>query len=331
MHRTGLVQDARFRRHDTGPEHPERPARLEAIERALAAAGLTNRCVPLPIRPATAEEIHRIHQPEYVERLSRACRDGEPFIDVPDSAICPESYDVALLAAGAVVEATDAVMAGRIDNAFCSVRPPGHHAMADRSMGFCLLNNVAIAAEHLIRRHGLERVLIVDWDVHHANGTQASFESRPEVMVISLHGHPSWVYPGTSGFASETGLADGEGFTINLPMFPGSGEAEYRRAFVEKVLPAMGWYQPQFVLVSAGFDAHRADPLAPILLEDESFDRMTRHVMNIASRYAWGRLVSVLEGGYDLEAMGRCVVSHVAHLLDYAPETEGLRHKSGIW
>jgi acetoin utilization deacetylase AcuC-like enzyme len=331
MHKTGLVLDDCFREHDTGPGHPERPQRLVAIAEALAGAKLIDRCARLPLREAEFEQVHRIHSPEYVARVEQTCRNGASYIDTPDSAICPTSYRLALLAAGSVLEAVDQVMAGEIDNAFCAVRPPGHHALRNLSMGFCLLNNTAIAAEYLTHHHKLERVMILDWDVHHANGTQASFEDRRDVLLISLHGHPSWVYPGTSGWATETGVGDGEGYTLNLPMMPGAGDAEYRRAFIEKILPTVAAYQPQFVLVSAGFDAHRDDPLAPIELKDESFDRMTRRVMNQAARYAGGRLVSVLEGGYNLDALGRCVRSHVAHLLNYAPETRALEHKSGVW
>jgi acetoin utilization deacetylase AcuC-like enzyme len=330
MHKTGLVLDDCFREHDTGPGHPERPQRLVAIAEALANAKLTDRCARLPVREAALEHIHRIHAPEYVARVEQTCCNGARYIDTPDSAVCPASYRLALLAAGSVLEAVDQVMAGEIDNAFCAVRPPGHHALRNLSMGFCLLNNTAIAAEHLTHHYQLERVMILDWDVHHANGTQASFEDRRDVLLISLHGHPGWVYPGTSGWATETGVGDGEGYTLNLPMMPGAGDAEYRQAFIEKILPTVAAYQPQFVLVSVGFDAHRADPLAPIELDDESFDWMTRQAMNQAARYAGGRLVSVLEGGYNLDALGRCVRSHVAHLLDYAPETAALEHGNGI-
>jgi acetoin utilization deacetylase AcuC-like enzyme len=326
MRKTGLVLDECFRGHDTGPGHPERPERLVAIEHALRDRGLVDQCNRLPLRQATPEQIHCLHRPDYVERLVSACRDGAPFIDVPDSAICPKSYDLAVLAAGSVIEAVDRVMAGTIDNAFCAVRPPGHHALDNRSMGFCLLNNVALAADHLTRSHRLERVLIVDWDVHHGNGTQALFESRRDVMYISLHGDPRWVYPGTSGWPAERGVGQGEGFTLNLPMQPGSGDPEYRQAFDEAIAPVVAAYRPEFVLISAGFDAHRADPLAPIELDDSSYDWMTTRLLEFAAGHAANRLVSVLEGGYDLDALGRCVAAHVAHLADAAGQSDARSH-----
>ncbi len=313
--RTGLVLDPLFQRHDPGPAHPEGPDRLVAIEQALRERGLTNVCTPLPRRPATRDEVLHLHESEYLDRLQRACRAGQPFIDCVDSGICSDSYDVALQAAGAVLEATDAIMAGTVRNAFCAVRPPGHHALADRSMGFCLFNNVALAAERLIRTHGLRRVLILDWDVHHGNATQAMFESRSDVLYVSLHGHPSSVYPGT-GWETETGTGDGEGYTINIPMLPGAGDAEYRRAFDERVAPAVEAYRPECVLISAGYDAHRLDPLAPICLEDDSFRWMTRAALAYADQWAGGRLLSVLEGGYNLVVLGRCVARHVAALCE---------------
>ena len=311
--RTGLVLDPTFRRHDPGHGHPEQPGRLIAIEQALGERGLTEACTLLPRRPATRDELLQLHESEYIDRLEHACRTGQPFIDCRDSGICPDSYEVALQAVGTVIEAADAIVAGTVRNAFCAVRPPGHHALPDLSMGFCLFNNVALAAERLIRVHGLQRVLILDWDVHHGNATQAMFESRSDVLYISLHGHPSCVYPGT-GWETETGTGDGEGFTLNIPMLPGAGDAEYRRAFDERITPAVEAYRPQFVLVSAGYDAHRLDPLAPICLEDESFRWMTEMALACAAESAGGRLLSVLEGGYNVVVLGRCVAEHVEAL-----------------
>jgi acetoin utilization deacetylase AcuC-like enzyme len=301
----------------TGPGHPERPERLYAIEQALTASGLLDRCTRLALREATDCDIERVHRAPYIERVAQACQRGAAYIDTPDSSICGESYALARRAAGSVLEAVDQVMGGAVQNAFCPVRPPGHHAMSDHSMGFCLFNNIAIAADHLIHHHGLRRVLILDWDVHHGNGTQATFEHRRDVLFVSLHGHPSWVYPGTSGWENETGHGDGEGYTLNVAMEPGVGDAAYREAFNNRVEPLVASYRPEFVLISAGFDAHAADPLAPIELEDDSYAWMTRSLMDTAARYAKGRLVSVLEGGYDLGALARCVALHVAHLLDY--------------
>ncbi|MCP4251011.1 MAG: histone deacetylase [bacterium] len=330
MAKTGLVLDERFERHDTGPDHAERAARLETVRGALAESGLDRRCVRIEPAPVTDPVLYRIHEPAYIRRVEAACRQGAPFIDVADSAICPDSYEIGRLAAGSVIEAVDAVMGGRLDNAFCAVRPPGHHAERDRSMGFCLFNNVALAAAHLLAARALERVLIVDWDVHHGNGTQHSFEDRADALVCSLHGHPHWVYPG-SGLASETGVGPGEGYTLNLPMMPEATGSAYRQAFVEKLLPAVEAYQPQFVLISAGFDAHRLDPLAPICLETEDYDWMTRWVMDLAHRHCGGRLVSLLEGGYHLDALADSVKTHLTLLLDYASTADRSGHESGVW
>ena len=221
-------------------------------------------------------------------------------------------------------------MAGQINNAFCAVRPPGHHAERDCSMGFCMFNNIALAADRLLTRHGLERVLIVDFDVHHGNATQHTFEAEPRVMFISIHGHPNWVYPGT-GYTTERGLGEGEGFTLNVPLMPNSTGADYRQAFQDKIMPAGERYKPQFVLVSAGFDAHRLDPLAPLSLETEDFSWMTRWILDLAYRHCQGRLVSVLEGGYHLSALAACTVGHVQLLRDHAPSGDQTDHESGAW
>ncbi len=312
---TGLAQDTRFRHHLTGPGHPERPERVAHIARALSDRGLARACRSIEVSPIDMALVGRIHARGYIDRLRRACEEGLPYVDVPDSGICPESCDIALLAAGTLVQAVDDVMAGRIGNAFCAVRPPGHHAERDLSMGFCLLNNIAIAARHLLDDHALSRVLIVDWDVHHGNGTQHAFEADPRVLFVSLHGHPGIVYPGT-GFEYERGTGEGEGLTINLPMLPPAGDEEYRRAFDEALLPAAEKFDPQFVLISAGFDAHHLDPLAPIDLTTESFGWMTQEMVRVAKDHCEGRLVSVLEGGYHLDALADSVMLHVIRLLD---------------
>ncbi len=330
MPKTGLVLDPCFERHDTGPGHPERSQRLDAIRRGFEGAGLIERCERIEPRPIASEQLERLHEKAYVDRVQSACADRAPFIDVVDSAICPESYEIALLAAGTTVAAADAVMAGEVGNAFCAVRPPGHHAESNVSMGFCLFNNIALAADRLVSHHGLERVMIVDFDVHHCNGTQHTFYGSKNVLVCSLHGHPAWVYPGT-GFESETGAGDGQGYTLNLPMEPSSTGEEYKTAFVEKVLPAAESYQPQFILVSAGFDAHRADPLAPLDLETSDYEWMTRWLMDAARRHCQGRLVSVLEGGYDLDALAASTTGHLSLLLDYDGNGAGAGHESGAW
>ncbi|MFQ5590702.1 MAG: histone deacetylase [Phycisphaerae bacterium] len=315
MAAVGLAQDKRLQDHLTGGAHPERPQRLEAIAAALCTHRLTQACASVEVSPIDLELVRRVHADSYITRVESACADGLTYIDVPDSAICPRSYEVALLAAGAVINAVAEVMAGRLDRAFCAVRPPGHHAEHDRSIGFCMFNNVAIAAQYLLDQHHMERVLIVDWDVHHGNGTQHTFDADPRVLFISLHGHPGIVYPGT-GYADERGKGGGIGTTINLPMIPPAGDGGYRAAFDDTVLPAVLRFAPQFVLVSAGFDAHRLDPLAPLELETTTFGWMTDELVAVAKRHCGGRLVSVLEGGYHLGALGECTSLHVARMLE---------------
>ncbi len=310
---SGLLLDACFAEHLTGAGHPESPARLEAVRQALDRAGLIARATPVPVTNIADRDVLRIHEAAYLERLAQTCEAGSAYVDVPDSAICPRSYEIARLAAGSVLEAVRGVMDGRWANAFCAVRPPGHHAERNRSMGFCLLNNIALAAECLVRDHGLGRVLILDWDVHHGNGTQHSFEEREDILYISLHGHPHWVYPGT-GYEHETGSGPGLGLTLNIPMDPGAGDEAYRVAFEEKIAPAAETFEPEFVLVSAGFDAHRRDPLAPLQLENKSYEWMTAWALDLARRHCVNRMVSILEGGYDLEALAECVAIHVGLL-----------------
>ncbi len=311
---TGLLLDEAFAGHYTGRGHPERPARLTAIRQALDLFGLRARCRPIGVRDATDAEILAVHDESYIQRLRERCATGARHIDTLDSAICPDSYRLARLAVGGVLNAVDAVMAGELRNAFCAVRPPGHHCERSRSLGFCLLGNVAIAAQHLLEQHKLSRVAVLDWDVHHGNGTQHLFENTVAVFVCSLHGHPAYVYPGT-GFADERGVGAGEGATLNVPFYPGAGDGDYRKAFDEQVLPALDDYRPEFLLVSAGFDAHRHDPLAPLNLDSSSFKWMTQAALELAERWAGGRVVSVLEGGYDLTALGESAALHVAELL----------------
>lgn len=310
----GFAYHDNFLRHRTGPSHPERPARLQAIVDAVRSAGLDPHLARLSFQAAAPESVALIHEPAYVDLVRLACQEGLTFLGSQDTDICPDSYDVALLAVGAVVEACERVMAGDLQRAFCAVRPPGHHAERALAAGYCLFNNVAIAAEHLIRKHALKRVAIVDFDVHHGNGTQHAFQERSDVLFVSLHQHPATLYPG-SGFAHETGQGVGEGFTLNVPMRPGSGDEEYRRAFDEQVLPRLEGYAPEFLLVSAGFDAVAEDPLAQINLRPESYRWMTEALVGVADGRCGGRLVSVMEGGYDLTALGRSVVAHIEAMI----------------
>lgn len=315
MSRFGIAFDPRFKRHLTGPGHAERPERLDAVAAALEWNGLLQRAARIEATPIDLSIVRRLHAPEYVERLRRACAENAPYIDAPDSAICPESFEIGRLAAGAVVEAARRIAVGEIDRAFCAVRPPGHHAEEDRSMGFCLFNNVALAAQVLRFDHGFERVLILDWDVHHGNGTQHLFDADPTVFFISLHGHPDVLYPGT-GYADEVGVGPGHGFTLNIPFRPGARDADYQQAFREAVIPAIEGFRPEIILLSCGFDAHHADPLGCISLTEDGFHWMLGELLTLAQRYCEGRLLSVLEGGYDLEALRRCTAEHVAQLSD---------------
>lgn len=310
----GWVYDNFFLRHDTGPSHPEQSERLRAIDLALTAAGLLSRMRPLSFGPADPEVLAWVHEPAYLHLLELACDEGMTFIGDRETCICRESYDVARLAAGGVLAACDAAMDGRITRAFCAVRPPGHHAESDHAMGYCLINHVAVAAEYLIRRHRLQRVAVVDWDVHHGNGTQHIFEQRNDVLYISIHEDPRWLYPGT-GYETEIGIGPGAGYTLNVPMPTGSGDDAYRRAFEQKITPRLRDFAPQFVLLSAGFDAAAEERETDINLQPESYAWMTEAMCQVADEHADGRLVSVLEGGYDLHSLQRCATAHVEALL----------------
>jgi acetoin utilization deacetylase AcuC-like enzyme len=254
-----------------------------------------------------------VHDPEYVNRLVHAFESGRRHLD-PDTPINDISCDAALLASGGLWAACEAVLDGQVDRAFCAVRPPGHHAERDHAMGFCLINHVAVAADALIRQRGLKRVAIVDFDVHHGNGTQHIFEERADVLFISIHEDPTHLYPGT-GYAHEIGRGPGEGFTLNVPMAPHTGDQEWLAAFDEKIIPKLDAFKPEFLLVSAGFDAARGDPLAHIELSTEGFGEIARRLVAVADRHCRGRIVSTLEGGYDLHSLSRGVNAHLEALL----------------
>ena len=316
MKRLGIVHDECFKRHDTGSRHPESPARLDAITAGLARTNVLSRAVRIEPEPIDRALLEARHHRDYIERFREACAANRRMIDVPDSAICPESYEIALLAAGGTVEAARRIASGDIHRAFCAVRPPGHHAEQSRAMGFCMFNNVALAADVLRGECGLERVLVLDWDVHHGNGTQHAFYSDPTVMYISLHGHPEYLYPGT-GFPEEYGHGEGRGTTLNLPFLPGATDADYREAFETRVAPAVNSFEPEVIILSAGFDAHRDDPLGNLTLTDGMFAEMLQHTLELAERHAAGRVLSVLEGGYNLEVLASCVAEHVRMLAEF--------------
>lgn len=300
---TGLVIDPRYQEHDTGSAHPERPERigvLLALANAADADDATNPAFKLvPARVATGEELALVHDGAYVEEVE-ATQGRERFAFDADTPTSPRSYATACLAVGGFLALLDSIMAGEVGNGFACVRPPGHHAERHRAMGFCLFNNVAVGAEYLRRRYGLRRVLVVDWDLHHGNGTQHMFESEPGVLYVSLHQYP--YYPGT-GAMDECGRREGEGYTVNLPLPAGCGDAEYGAAFQRIIEPIAQEYEPEFVLISAGFDAHARDPLGGMEVSADGFRRQTRALLDVARAHANGRCAAILEGGYDLLAI----------------------------
>ena len=310
--KTGFFSDPIFLNHDTG-DHPENAGRLEAIARQLQGGSLLEKLEVRSPRPATEGEISAIHSIDYIRSVEAAVSSGESYLGTPDCILSPQTYAVALNAAGALIDSAVDVAEGRLDNAFVACRPPGHHAEQGQAMGFCYFNNVAIAAAVLTEQMGYERVLIFDFDVHHGNGTQHSFEARQDILFSSIHQHPLTLYPGT-GFAEEQGSGAGKGYTLNAPMAPNSGDAEYLAVFNQTLLPVFREYNPQFVLISAGFDAHRDDPLAMINLSRDAFDTMTGALKQLALDCCQGKLVSALEGGYNYAALSDCVASHLSIL-----------------
>lgn len=312
--RTGLVYHPDFLLHIDRLVHPERPERLTAIMSGLKSSGLLADVVRLRARPAARKWLTRIHTPAYLQALKVATRQAPYQLD-QDTWISADSLRVAKLATGGVLRAAQAVATGKIRNAFAIVRPPGHHAFPDRAMGFCLLNHVAIAARYIQEKHGLKRILIVDWDVHHGNGTQDVFYDDPSVLYFSTHQFP--YYPG-SGAAEEQGNGAGLGTTVNVPLPSGSGDADILQAFQEKLIPAADAFRPDFVLISSGFDAHQDDDLADLRVSTEGYAALTRVVVAIAERHAGGRLVSVLEGGYDLDALAQTSAAHLRVLMNQA-------------
>ncbi|RKY07721.1 MAG: histone deacetylase [Planctomycetota bacterium] len=310
--KTGFLYDDIYLRHLTGAGHPERPERLTAIVNRLKDKGIYPQLRSLsPVR-ARKEWLTTVHTSEYVARVKNSWQNGIRYLDTPDVPISQDSCEAALMAAGGVLKTVDTVIAGTIKNAFCAVRPPGHHALADAAMGFCIFNNIAIAAKYIQKKHKLPKVLIVDWDVHHGNGTQAAFYDDPTVLYFSVHQHP--FYPGM-GAASEKGTGKGSGFTINVPLAQGSGDRDYIRIFKETLQPAAVDFDPDFVLVSAGFDAHQDDLLGGMKVTTRGFATLTRIVKDVAEQCCGGRLVSLLEGGYHLEGLAASVEAHIKVLI----------------
>jgi len=304
---TAFITHADCARHDMGRRHPESPARLAAIEDHLISSGLAGFLERHDAPAAKTSELARVHPIEYIEAIREASpRSGIAHLD-PDTAMCPYTWDAALHAAGAAVLATDLVIGGRADNAFCAVRPPGHHATRTRAMGFCLFNNVAVGAKHALEHHGVERVAIIDFDVHHGNGTEDIFSDDERVVMASIFQHPFYPYSGTEHVAPNM---------ANVPL-PAGSDGKALRTAVEKIwMPALDELEPQMIFVSAGFDAHRDDELGQLGLVEADYEWITRRVKDVADRHAQGRIVSCLEGGYDLGALARSVAAHLRVLAE---------------
>jgi acetoin utilization deacetylase AcuC-like enzyme len=299
---TAFITHADCMKHDMGAYHPECPARLAAIDDQLIASGIGAHLEHHDAPLATVEQLARVHPDAYIEAI-RAARPARGIVHLdPDTAMNPGTWDAALRAAGAVVLATDLVAGGKAENAFCSVRPPGHHATRVRAMGFCIFNNVAVGAMHALRAHALERVAIIDFDVHHGNGTEEIFADDDRVLMASTFQHPFYPYSGTDHPARNM---------INVPLAAGTGSQGFRDAVERHWLPALDDFAPQMVFFSAGFDAHVEDDMAMLRFVDQDYAWVTQQVKTIADRHAGGRIVSVLEGGYALSALGRSVVQHL--------------------
>jgi acetoin utilization deacetylase AcuC-like enzyme len=313
--KTSLVSHPIYLKHETGEFHFENPKRLQAILHGLEEADLLSSLQPITPEEAAMHWIEKVHQKDYIETVRQDVASGAHFLSTKsgNTSICPKSFEVALWAVGGVLEACDAVMSGDAKNAFCAVRPPGHHATPNRGMGYCLFNNVAIAARYLQEKYNLEKILIVDWDVHHGNGTQDIFYEDGSVFFFSTHQWP-W-YP-WSGSADETGAGPGKGTTLNAPLPAGSGDKEVIEAFEQKLWPKVNQFKPDFVLISAGFDSRNTDPLGRFRVTDAGFKKLTQIMKQMANDHADGRLVSMLEGGYSLEGLSQAVPAHVSELMN---------------
>ena len=317
MNRTGIVKDRRYMEHVMDPGHPESPERLREIYQMLEEEEMRGRSLgKVKPRPATREEIEMVHSPAYVDLVASTA--DKPYVRLDmDTSTCAKSYEAALLAAGGLLELIKVVMQGKLDNGFALVRPPGHHAERDRAMGFCLFNNIAIGAQYALRSFSLQRILIVDWDVHHGNGTQNSFYEDPQVLYFSTHRY-GFFYPGT-GAATEVGKGRGEGFNVNVPLPTGASDADYGNIFERLLRPIAMEYRPQLILVSAGFDTHYNDPLGGMDVSEKGFARMTQILMEIATATAGGKLVLTLEGGYNIGSQKRSVKAVLEELSQATP------------
>ncbi|HAM50629.1 MAG TPA: histone deacetylase [Nitrospiraceae bacterium] len=314
MRRTGFLYDERFLLHRTGPEHPESPERLSAIHRGVEEAGLLSSLILISAIRAKQEWIEAVHSMKLIMRFEEACLWGLDMLDHADNRISRETFETAMLAAGGIIEVVDRVMKGDLDNAFCAVRPPGHHAEVNRVMGFCFFNNIAIAARYLQDKWRIRKIGIIDFDVHHGNGTQMIFDDDPSVFFYSIHEHPSFAYPGT-GREFEKGSGSGLGFTLNSPVLPGQGDKEYKELLQRDLFPAFQEFKPEVILVSAGFDAHIDDDMSDIKLSTECFSWIMEKIVGMADRYSHGKVISILEGGYAIHRLPELSKNHIEILL----------------
>jgi acetoin utilization deacetylase AcuC-like enzyme len=315
---TGIVKDRRYLRHGSEFSHPETPQRLVSIYEMLDNPDMAWKYTGIDARYATREELERVHRPGFIDFIARTAGETMTMLDA-DTVATADTYDTARLAAGGVMNAIDSVVYGETDNAFALVRPPGHHAQASEAAGFCIFNNIAIGARHAMARHGMERILIVDWDLHHGNGTQDIFYEDRQVLYCSTHQSPA--YPGTGGL-HETGKGLGLGYTINIPLHPGADDAFYVRVFREIICPVARMFRPDAILVSAGFDIYVGDPLGEMKVTPEGFACMTRVLLNLADECCKGRLVLVLEGGYNVQGLAKSVRAVLQELLGETCATE---------
>ena len=310
MAKTGIVKDERYMNHRPGSFHPESHQRLEVIYAMLNDPDMAGQFHEVPVRRAKREELLLIHSPQYVDMV--ASTEGKDSLALdPDTSTSAGSYEAALLAAGGMCQAISMVISAELDNAFALVRPPGHHAEKSRAMGFCLFNNVAIGARYAREYHNLKRVLIIDWDLHHGNGTQHSFEEDPTILYFSTHQYP--YYPGSGAF-HEAGTGRGEGFTVNVPLSPGHGDGEYVGIFERIMKPVAMEFNPELILVSAGIDIYENDPLGSMLVSPDGFAALTRSIMDVAEKCCYGKVVITLEGGYDLNGLEASIKSVLKEL-----------------
>ena len=325
--KTAIVLSSKYLKHDTGRDHPEKPARLQVIREELEKSGLleTGRCVVVEPKPARLKDLELVHEPDYIDLVRHLCMSGGGLLDLGDTVACPESFETARLAVGGAIEAVRLVNGKEFQNAFALVRPPGHHAGCYYALGFCIFNNVAIAAAYLLHNFNFRRVLILDIDAHHGNGTQEIFYNTNSVLYASLHQDPR-NFPGT-GFVEETGEGEGKGYTVNVPLPFRTPDEVYLQAFDQIIMPIAKQYRPEFVLVSVGFDGYHKDPVGALSLSAGIYEKIFSKILNLASQFCDGKLVATLEGGYNLTSLGKMACSAIAKLAGASYPVENKRSR----